>query len=79
MMLKRTTTTDKLEILEEIKRNGTKKQEVTQVLEKNNELLWEEDGIVYMERRIYIPNNKKLKKKILQENHDSIDMGHPGQ
>jgi len=31
-----------------------------------------------MEGRIYILNNKKLK-KILQENHNSVDVGHPGQ
>jgi len=32
-----------------------------------------------MEERIYIPNNKKIRKKILKENHDSVDVGHPGQ
>jgi len=49
------------------------------VLEKNNELSWEEDEIVYIEGRMYVPNNKKLKEKILQENHNSVDVGHPGQ
>jgi len=78
-MLRRTTTTDDLEIMKEIKRNNTKEQEVVQALEKNDGLSWEEDGIVYVEGRIYIPNNKKLKEKILQENHDSVDVGHPGQ
>jgi len=79
MMLKRTTTTDDLEIMKEIKRNNTKKQEAVQALEKNDRLSWEEDGIVYVEGRIYVPNNKKLKEKILQENYDSVDVGHPGQ
>ena len=46
------------------------------MLEKDNRLLWEEDKIVYMERRMYIPNNKKLKEKILQENHNSVDVEH---
>jgi len=78
-MLKRMTTTDTQEILEEIRRNGTKEREVIQALKKNDRLLWEEDGIVYMKERMYIPNNKKLKEKILQENHDSVDVGHPGQ
>ena len=78
-MLKRTTTMDNLEILEEIRRNNTKEWEVTQALEKDNGLSWEDNRIVYMEERIYIPNNKKLKEKILQENHDSVDVGHPGQ
>ena len=78
-MLKREITTNKQEVLEEIRRYGTKEQEVIQALEKNGGLTWEEDGIVYLEGRIYIPNNKKLKEKILQENHDSVDVGHPEQ
>ena len=78
-MLKRNTTTNKQEILKEIKRNGTKEREVIQALEKDNRLSWEKDRIVYMEERMYITNNKKLKEKILQENHDSVDMWHPGQ
>ena len=32
-----------------------------------------------MEGRIYVPNNKKLKEKILYENHNLVDVGHPGQ
>ena len=45
-------------------------------MEKQDRLTWEEDGVVYMEEKIYIPNNKKLKEEILQKNHDSADMGH---
>ena len=78
-MLKRTTIMDKLEILKEIKRNKTREQEVVQALEKNDGLSWEQDGIIYMEGRIYILNNKKLKEKILQENYDSVDIEHLGQ
>ena len=48
-------------------------------MEKQDRLTWEEDGVVYMDGRIYIPNNKKIKKKILKENHDSVNVGHPGQ
>jgi len=40
-MLKKTTTMDKLEILEEIKRNNTREQEMVQALEKDNRLLWD--------------------------------------
>jgi len=29
--------------------------------------------------RIYIPNNQKIKEKILQENHDLVDIEYPGQ
>ena len=64
-MLKRKTITNKQEILEEIRRNGTKEQEVIQALKKNDGLLWEEDEIVYIEGKMYIQNNKKLKEKIL--------------
>ena len=32
-----------------------------------------------MNRRIYIPNNKKIKEEILKENHDSVDVGYLGQ
>jgi len=78
-MLKRTTIMDKLEILKEIKRNKTREQEVVQALEKDDGLSWEQDGIIYMEGRIYILNNKKLKEKILQENYDSVDIEYLGQ
>ena len=32
-----------------------------------------------MKGRIYVLNNKKIKEEILKKNHDSADMGHPGQ
>jgi len=35
--------------------------------------------VVYIEGRIYIPNNKKIQKEILKGNHDSVDVGHPDQ
>ena len=43
---------------------------MVQALENDDGLSWEQDRIVYIEERIYILNNKKLKKKILQENCD---------
>jgi len=64
-------------ILKKIKRNTTREKEVVQALKKEDGLTWEEDGVVYMEGRIYVLNNKKIKKEILKENHDSADMGHP--
>jgi len=79
MMLKRNKTTDNLDILEEIKRNNTREHKVDQVLKREDGLTWEQDRIVYMKGQIYIPNNKKLKEWILQENHDPVDVGHLGQ
>ena len=31
-----------------------------------------------MKGRIYVSNNKKIRKKILQDKHDSVDIGYPG-
>ena len=78
-MLKRNKITDSLDILEEIKRNNTREHEVDQALKRKNGLTWEQDGIVYMEGQIYIPKNKKLKERILQENHNPVDVGYLGQ
>ena len=70
---------DNLKLQEEIWKNNTREHEVDQALKKKDGLIWEQDRIVYVERRIYILNNKKIKKQILQENHDSADVGHLGQ
>ena len=72
-------TADELDIVKKIKRNNTREQEVVQALKKKDRLTWEKDGIVYMEGRIYVSNNKKTKEKILKENHDLVDVGHLGQ
>jgi len=48
-------------------------------LKNKDRLTWEKDGIVYMEGRIYVPNNKKTREKILKENYDLVDVGYPGQ
>jgi len=78
-MLRRKMTVDKSDIVKEIKRNNTREQEVVQALKKENGLTWEEDGIVYIEGRVYVPNNKKTREKILKENHDSVDVRYPEQ
>jgi len=75
----RKTTEDKDDIIKEIRRNKTREKEVVQTLEKGDGLTWEEDRVVYMEEKIYVPNNKKIREEILKENYDMVDMGHPGQ
>ena len=67
------------DILKKIQKNNTREKEVVQALEKKDELTWEEDKVVYMEGRIYIPNNKDLKEEILREHHDPANVRHPGQ
>jgi len=79
MFKRNQTTVNNLDILEEICRNNTRENKIQQVLKKEDRLSWEQDGIVYMEERIYVPNNKRLKEKILWENHDVADVGHLGQ
>ena len=78
-MLKRDKTIENSDLLKEIQRNNTKEHEEEQELKKGDSLAWEQNEITYIDGQIYIPNNRKLKKQILQENHDSIDMGYPGQ
>jgi len=59
-------------LLDEIQRNKTKKQKIQRELEKN-------DGIVHIEGRIYISNNRKIQEQVLCKNHDLVDIGYPGQ
>ena len=78
-MIKRKTTVEEGDILKEIKRNTTREKEVVQALKKEDGLIWKEDGVVYIEGRIYVLNNKKIKEEILKETHNLADVGHPEQ
>ena len=78
-MIKRKAIAEENDILKEIRRNTTREREVIQALRKKDSLTWEEDRIVYMDRRIYVPNNRKTREMILKENHDEANIGHPGQ
>ena len=71
--------TEESNIIKRIQRNNTREKEIVQTLEKNNGMAWEEDRVAYIEGRIYVPNNKELREEILKENHDPLDIGHPGQ
>jgi len=78
-MIQRRTMIGENDRLKEIKRNTTREKEVVQALRKEDGLTWEEDRVVYIEGRVYVPNNRKIKEEILKENHDLADMGHSGQ
>jgi len=56
-----------------------REQEVIKKLAKKDSQAWKDNSIVYVKRRIYIPNNKKFQEQILQENHDPVDIRHLGQ
>ena len=78
-MIKRKAIAEENDILKEIRRNTIREREVIQALKKKDGLIWEEDRIVYMDGKIYVPNNRKTRETILKENHDEADIGHPGQ
>ena len=78
-MLRRKVMAEESDIVKRIRRNNIREKEIVQALEKNNGLAWEEDGVAYIEGRIYVPNNKKLREEILKEHHNPADIGHPGQ
>ena len=78
-MIRRKIAVEECDILKEIWKNNMREKNIIQALEKQDGLTWEKDGVVYIEGRIYVLNNKKIRKEILKENHDSADMGHPGQ
>ena len=78
-MIKRKTTAAESNILKEIRRNTTREREVIQALGKRDGLTCKEDGIVYMDGRIYVPNNRKTRETILKENHNEANIGYPGQ
>ena len=78
-MLERKVMTEESDIVKKIQGNNTREKEIVQALEKKDGLAWEEDRMTYMEGRIYVPNNKKLREEILKEHHDPADIGHPGQ
>ena len=78
-IIQRNQVVEETTILEEIRKNKAKEQEVCKELEKEDSQSFEEDGIVYVNRRIYIPNNQKIRERILQKNYKLVDIGHPGQ
>ena len=78
-MIGRKMIAEECDVLKGIRKNNRREKKVVQALEKQDRLIWEENGVVYMEEKIYIPNNKKIKEEILKENYNSVDVGHPGQ
>ena len=66
-------------LVKEIWWNGTKKQEVCRELEKKDGQSWEENGIIYVDGWIYVPNSQRIKKRILKENYKLADIRHPEQ
>ena len=64
-MLRRNSVIEKTDLLKEIQQNRTKEQEMIQELKKEDRQAWEDKEIVYVNKQIYIPNNKKIQEQIL--------------
>jgi len=47
-------------IQERIKKIQTREQEVTKQLEKKDRQSWEENGIVYIDGKIYVQRNRQI-------------------
>ena len=47
-------------LLEEIRKNNIREQEVQKSLGKEDSQAWKDNRVVYMEEKIYIPNNWKV-------------------
>ena len=47
-------------LLKEIQKNNIREQEVQKKLDKEDGQAWEDNRVVYMERKIYILNNWKI-------------------
>ena len=67
------------EIEEWIRKIQTREQEITKQLEKKDRQSWEENGIIYIDGKIYVSRNRQLWDEILSNNHNPLDVGHPGQ
>ena len=46
--------------------------------EKNKDLFCDEQGVIKMGKRIYVPNKEELRREILEEAHCSAYAMHPG-
>jgi len=55
-------------IQKQIKKIQTREQEVTRQLEKKDRQTWEENRIIYINGKIYVPKNRR--DEVLSDNHN---------
>jgi len=63
----------------QLKDKSTWEKEIYRKLADEKDTTKEQNGIVWMDDRIYVPNNKDLREQILVEHHEPAALGHPGQ
>ena len=79
---------DGVDLLEEIRKSKVKDDEVVKAVEEikragvkmlRDEEWREVDGVMYKERKVYVPKNDKLRAEIIRLHHDTPVGGHGGQ
>jgi hypothetical protein len=65
-------------LLEDIRGCKRRESRVVQEMEKQPKKLWENDGVIYRSRKIYVPNSQEICDHILHNHHYLPDVGHPG-
>jgi len=79
---------DGVDLLEEVRKSKVKDDKVVKVVEKikragvkmlRDEEWREVDGIMYKERKVYVPKDNKLRAEIIRLHHDMPVEGHGGQ
>ena len=78
VVIRKSQVIEKTTLLDKIKRNQTKEQEMQNKLEKDNRQPWKDNRIVYIEERIYILNNKKIQEQVLWKNYNLVNIRHLG-
>jgi len=77
-----------VDLLEEVRKLKVKDDEVIKAVEEmkqagvkilRDEEWREEDGIIYRERKVYVPKDKRLRAEIIRLHHDMPVGGHGGQ
>jgi len=79
---------DGIDLLKEVQKSKVKDDKVVKVMEEikqagvkmlRNKEWREEDGIMYKERKVYVPKDEKLRAEIIRLHHDTLIGGHGGQ
>jgi hypothetical protein len=65
-------------LLEDIKGCKRRESRVVQEMEKQLKKLWENDGVIYRNGKIYVPNSQEICDCILHKHHYLLDVKHPG-
>ena len=79
---------DGVNLLEEVRKSKVKDDKVVKAVEKIKQVgvkmlrdeEWREiDGIMYKEKKVYVPKDEKLRAEIIRLQHDMLIGGHGGQ